>query len=386
MIDEMHTSAYADPPSVNPELTAAQRRSVGRNRRHDAPFESVVALRGSGTDPWSAIAQLHPESSSGLTVLATGPRATVQPVSKHGLRRWDFSDVDDMLPMSFEVDLIAHGVRLAAMVKRRDRHDVVERFFSAYSKALFESLDQQRSDWSYFGDRYSASLGRVQLAKLPRASFTSFDCAVSTFVRPSDVSLRIGRLARWWGVDREDLSDDGGSGIDSEFAQYRETLSDADATSLSDYRVAQHVPTPQGDVLVLLLGVQKGDLMLMFGRTVRESPFEKVWGLWRQGSDIQRVLVARSAVPIMLVEYTGWSTSSDGTVGRVWSRFQWGPPLKPRSSSHRYPSVDLQAFAQGACLGLSHARTGDAWALAGYLGKSHRSARTLARAVVTYTG
>lgn len=386
MIEDTRTTAYADPPAVNPELTASQRRSTGRDRHHDAPFESVVALGGSGTDPWSAIAELHPEKSSGLVVLATGPRATVRPVSKHGVRRWDFSDVDDMLPMSFEVDLIAHGVQLAAMVKRRDRHKLVERFFSAYSKALFESLDQQRSDWSYFGDGYSASLGRAQSAKMPRASLTSFDCAVSTFVRPSDVSLRIGRLARWWGVDRTDLSDDGGSGVGLEFAQYRETLSDADASALSGYRVVDHVGAPHGDVVVLLVGGQKGDLVLMHGRTVRESPFERVWGLWRQGSDIQRVLVARSAVTIMPVEYTGWSTSSDGTVGRVWSRLQWGPTPDSRNSSHRHPSVHLQAIAQGACLGLSHARTGDAWALAGYLGKSHRGAHTLARAVVTYTG
>jgi hypothetical protein len=385
-MDEAQVNTYADPPSINPELTAQQRQLAGRARRREMPWESVVQLTGSSTDPWAAVEELRPEMSSGLVVLVGGPRAMVHPVVDRGVRYWDFMDVDDMLPMSFEVDLIGHGVRLAAMVRRRDRRELVEQFCSAYSKALFASLAKRRSDWAFFGNEYSASLGRGQLAKMPTTTLISTDSAVSVFVRHSELSLRAGRLARWWGVDRDGIDDGGVFGFESEFAQFRETLSDSSAAALADYRVVQSVANPQGDVVVLLVGAQKSDLLLMHGRAVRESPFERRWGLWRQGSDIQRVLVARSSLPVMPWEFTGWSTSPDGIVGRVWSRLRWSASAEAQQGAHPGPRVDLHAVAQGACLGLAHARTGDAWALAGYLGKSNRSARTLARAVVEYTG
>jgi hypothetical protein len=378
---ELQRFEYADPPTVDPQMTAQQRRDLGRLRRRDAPFDSALTVPGSTEDVWDALRSRRLDHSPAIMVLAVGPRAIVVPTHLHGRRLWDFSTVDDMLPMSFETDLLAHALRLAGSVKHRQQGHVVRALVSSYTQALHASLAQRRTDWMRFGITYSASLNRSALAKMSSASFNSFAAGMKNFINSSGQSLRVGRLARWWGVGKEEVQDVLGPGLESEFAQYRETLSDADAGALVDYRIISGYQSPHGDVLVLLGGMRSSDMILLHAQAVAASPFEGNWGLWRQGSDVQRVLVARATAPIMAWDLTGWSTAPDGSVGRVWSRLRWRPPLKETNIRKDPAIAERHAVVQGACLGLSHARTGDAWAIAGYLGKSDRFAKALVRAV-----
>jgi hypothetical protein len=383
---ELQRFEYADPPTVNPQMTAQQRRDLGRLRRRDAPFEGALSVPGSMEDVWDVLRSRRLGDSPAIMVLAGGPRAIVVPTALHGRRLWDFSTVDDMLPMSFETDLLAHALRMAGSIKRNQQGRVVRALVSSYSQALHASLAQRRTDWVRFGITYSASLKRSALAKMSSASFTSYTAGVKNFVNFSGQSLRVGRLAQWWGVGKEEVQDILGPGLESEFAQYRETLSDSDAGVLVDYRIISGYQSPQGDVLVLLGGMRSSDMILLHAQAVVASPFEGTWGLWRQGSDVQRVLVARATVPIMAWDLTGWSTAPDGSVGRVWSRLRWHPPRKEPNTRKDSAIAERHAVVQGACLGLSHARTGDAWAIAGYLGKSDRFAKALVRAVSSSAG
>ena len=157
------------------------------------------------------------------------------------------------------------------------------------------------------------------------------------------------------------------SDLGAEMAQYRESLPEADARLLAQYRVADAVAGDDGRLLVLLArGSDGDDVLLLEAASAEPSTREVSFGAWRDGSDVQRVLLAREAVPLVPAEFAGWSTSADGAVARVWSRAR-AATARPDLGGRRASARRL-----GAALGLLHAANGDAASLAGYVGHSRK--------------
>ena len=90
----------------------------------------------------------------------------------------------------------------------------------------------------------------------------------------------------------------------------------------------------------------------------------------------------RSSVPLVPPQLSGWSTSVDGALGRVWQRARAGASGDAvRQAAAGRPGHVGEASRRGALLGVVHACTGDAALLAGYLGNSSRFPEALADAV-----
>ena len=323
---------YADPPESDPSLSRAERTSRARARRDEIGFAEALRTAGSGYVVWMC--------ADALDAVA-GPAGTVL----------DAAHVDDCLPGPWESDLLDLAARQG--MGGRAAEAMAEGYQRGISAVAAEPLHAARAE----ALRRSGALADAITPQAAQSSAT----AVRRLVSPG-ARLRHDRIsARWVGAVNP-VTD-----LGSEMAQYRESLPEADARLLAQYRVADAVAGDDGRLLVLLArGSEGDDVLLLEAAPAEPSTREESFGAWRDGSDVQRVLLAREAVPLVPAEFAGWSTSADGAVARVWSRAR-AATARPDLGGRRASARRL-----GAALGLLHAANGDAASLAGYVGHSRK--------------
>lgn len=328
---------YADPPQSDPGIGRAQRRAAARDRRKeigfaDALHAAVVGDEGTGYVVWMCADALD---------AVLGPAGVVL----------DAAHVDDCLPGPWERDLL--DLALLQGLGGRAAEAMAEGYQRGVSAVAAEPLHAARAE----ALRSSGALARGVVPEAAQSAMTAVRRLVTSGAR-----LRQDRVSARWASPVEPVAD-----LGSEMAQYRESLPEADARLLAQYRVGDAVAAADGRLLVLLTrGADGDDVLLLEASPAEPSSREESFGAWRDGSDVQRVLLAREAVPLVPAEFAGWSTSADGAVARVWSRARAAtarPDLGgPRASARRL----------GAALGLLHAANGDAASLEGYVGRSHK--------------
>ena len=323
---------YADPPESDPSLSRAERTSRARARRDEIGFAEALRTAGSGYVVWMCADSLD---------AVAGPAGTVL----------DAAHVDDCLPGPWESDLLDLAARQG--MGGRAAAAMAEGYQRGISAVAAEPLHAARAE----ALRRSGALADAITPQAAQSSAT----AVRRLVSPG-ARLRHDRISARWGGAVNPVTD-----LGSEMAQYRESLPEADARLLAQYRVADAVAGDDGRLLVLLArGSEGDDVLLLEAAPAEPSTREESFGAWRDGSDVQRVLLAREAVPLVPAEFAGWSTSADGAVARVWSRAR-AATARPDLGGRRASARRL-----GAALGLLHAANGDAASLAGYVGHSRK--------------
>lgn len=333
---------YADPPESDPSLSRSERTSRARARRDEIGFADALRTSGSGYVVWMC--------ADALDAVA-GPAGVVL----------DAAHVDDCLPGPWESDLLDLAARQG--MGGRAAEAMAEGYQRGISAVAAEPLHAARAE----ALRRSRALADAVAPQAAQSSVT----AVRRLVSPG-ARLRHDRIATRWDGPVEPVAD-----LGAEMAQYRESLPEADARLLAQYRVTDAVTGDDGRLLVLLArGSDGDDVLLLEAAPAEPSTREESFGAWRDGSDVQRVLLAREAVPLVPAEFAGWSTSADGAVARVWSRAR-AATAQPDLGGRR-----ARARRLGAALGLLHAANGDAASLAGYVGHSRKFPAAVREAVL----
>ena len=334
---------YADPPQSDPGLSRSERTALARARRGAIGFADALRTSGSGYVVWMCAEALD---------AVAGPEGPVL----------DAAHVDDCLPGPWESDLLDLAARQG--MGGRAAEAMAEGYQLGIAAIAAEPLHAARAE----ALRRSRALARSVSSAAAQSSAT----AVRRLVSPG-ARLRRDRIAARWGGEVHAVAD-----LGSEVAQYRESLPEAYARLLAQYRVADAVAADDGRLLVLLARGSDGEDALLLEATPAEpSSREASFGAWRDGSDVQRVLLAREAVPLVPSEFAGWSTSADGSVARVWSRAR-AATARPDLGGRRASARRL-----GAALGLLHAVNGDAASLAGYVGHSRKFPAAVRDAVLS---
>lgn len=332
---------YADPPQSDPALSRSERKARARAKRDELGFAAALRSRGSGFVVWMCADALDAVAGAAGIVI-------------------DAAHVDDSLPGPWEDDLLDLAAR--RRMGGREAEAMAEGYQQGVAAVAAVPLHAARGE--------ALRRSRALADGVVPAAAQSPETAVRRLVA-SGSRLRRDRIEARWGSEVDELA-----GLDSEWAQYRESLPEADARLLGQYRIADAVADEGGKVLVLLARGSEGDDVLLLEASAAEpSTREDAYGAWRDGSDVQRVLLAREAVPLVPAEFAGWSTSADGSVARVWSRARaatQSPDLGGRRASAR---------RLGMSLGLLHAANGDAASLEGYLGHSRRFPTAVREAV-----
>lgn len=342
-----HTRTFADPPRWSSDLSMEQRRARGRSLRDEVSFADSLETASSGIDVWLCG---HRGLESFTPVVLAGKRTVL-----------DVVDVRDALPGPWELDVVALARQVAVSEGPRFVADAA----AGYQQALAE-----------LGGVPLHAMGDQALAVATRAlgsgAGLSATGAENRFVTGGDhPRLRRDRVAARWGsavVDAPDAA--------REFAHYRETVSEALGQLMLHYRVVDALADESGRLLVLL-NHGRGDVIVLEAIPVDVTPLEDLCGSWRDGSDLQRVLLAGQTLPLAPTEMMGWTTSSDGSIARAWSRARALSKGKPADLGGRRRRARLH----GLTLGLLHGRTGDAATLAGFLGQSEKFPRALTRLV-----
>lgn len=323
---------YADPPAPDPDRGRDERRAAGRARRDEIGFDAALADDASGFVVWMCADSLD---------AVAGPRGVVV----------DACHVDDALPGPWEADLLD-------LARRREwtgraAEAMAEGYQQAIAAIAAEPLHSSRGQALRRARRLAEDIEPVA-AQSP-------ETAARRLISPG-LRLRRDRVAERW---QRDVSP--GGDIGPELAQYRESLPEPMARLVAEYRIADALADDEGRLMVVMSrGADRDDVLLLEAVPVGASSREEDFGAWRDGSDVQRVLLAREVVPLVPADMPGWSTSPDGTTARVWSR--------ARAARSRPPWGGGRGSARrlGAALGLLHAVGGDAASLAGYLGHSRR--------------
>lgn len=323
---------YADPPQSDPDLSRSERREHARARRAEVPFGDALDAHATGYAVWMCADALD---------AVEGPRGIVI----------DAAHIDDALPGPWEADLLALARRHLATGRAAEA--LAEGYQQAIASVAAEPLHAARAEALRQSHRLAEGVGT--------SAAQSVSTAVRRLVSPG-ARLRRDRVAARWACDVES-----GGDLGPELAQYRESLPESTARLLAQYRVADSLAGADGSLLVVMArGTDGDDVLLLEAKPAQQSSREGDFGAWRDGSDVQRVLLAREAVPLVPAELAGWSTSADGAIARAWSR------ARAAKSVPDWGGRRSRARRLGAALGLLHAASSDAPTLAGYLGHSRR--------------
>lgn len=347
---------YADPAVLDAARSPRQLHTAGRALRSEFPYAQVLRLPEHSTSVTGIVVPL---------VTRDDPDLIAPAVMAGGRVVLDVVDVDDSLPGPWEWDVV-RAARSAG------KPAAVRAFAAGYQAGIAAMAEEPLHAARSRAEGVAARLARglVGASALEAERQLSRDGSTPR-LRPDQVAQR------WNAPVSAPLTD-----IAREWAQYRETVVESQATLLAHYREVDALGTEDGRLLVLLAR-GRGDLVLLEATPAAPSTWEPFAGAWRAGSDVQRVLLARETVPLAAPEMLGWSTSPDGAVARVWSRAR-ALPRQKKSGGQAAP-VGLgrrrRAHATGVVLGLVHGGGGDATTLNGYLGRSERFADALVEAV-----
>lgn len=323
---------YADPPRADPDRGRVERREAGRARRSEVSFAEALAGNASGYVVWMCADALD---------AVEGPHGPVI----------DANAVDDALPGPWEADILDLARRHGATGR------AAQALAEGYQRAIAAVAEEPLHATRPLALRRSHRL----VAAVDPTAAQSSAAAVRRLVSPG-LRLRRDRVARRWGSDAEPSGE-----LGPELAQYRESLPESVARLVAQYRVADALVGAQGRLAVLMSrGADGDDVILLEAAAAAPSTREEAFGAWRDGSDVQRVLLAREVVPLVPAELAGWSTSADGATARVWSR------ARAARATPDWGGGRGAAGRLGAALGLLHGLGGDAAFIAGYLGHSRR--------------
>ena len=162
-------------------------------------------------------------------------------------------------------------------------------------------------------------------------------------------------------------------------ARYRETLSPERAMLVGRYRGVDvaHKVVGVGSVglqawIVVLEGANKEDPLVLQVKEATESVLERFVGKAPQASHGQRVVEGQRAMQSVSDPLLGWTTllMPDDKMRDFYVRQLWDGKGSVNLDYIAPKSLEEFAYACGWTLAHAHARTGDRFAIASYLGKS----------------
>lgn len=174
---------------------------------------------------------------------------------------------------------------------------------------------------------------------------------------------------------------DRGKAVSLILKRYRDTLPPERARLLESYRGCDiaHMVASLGSVgirawLVVLEGADEHDTLVLQIKEATESVLERYVGKAAQPNHGQRVVEGQRAMQAMSDIFLGWTSlpGSDGQVHDYYVRQLWD--ARGMFDLKTVTAEGLLAYAKvaGEALACAHARTGDRFAIASYLGRSDR--------------
>ena len=155
--------------------------------------------------------------------------------------------------------------------------------------------------------------------------------------------------------------------------EYRETLSDDRRVLLDRYRFVDAAlkVVGVGSVgtrcwIALLMSASNSPLFLQF-KQANASVLEPYAGKSTYEHSGQRVVVGQRLMQAASDIFLGWVT---GPAGHFYVRQLRDAKISPLVETFDEHTLDLYAVACGKNLARAHAKTGDAWMISGYLGKT----------------
>jgi uncharacterized protein (DUF2252 family) len=328
---------------------------------------------------------------------------------------FDVNDFDETLPGPFEWDV----KRLAASVaiggrdrgfKRGERRRAVLRSVAEYRKAMAEFAAMREMD-VWYSCLDVATISRLLRSQVPdsdrrrlaknvaKAQAKDSLRALSKLTERRDGQARIAsrppllvpieELAAAEGVDPDALS----SMLSDLLARYRDTLDDAARALVERYRYvdAAHKVVGVGSVgtrawIALLLGRDESDPLFLQMKEAGPSVLEPFAGPSRLDHHGRRVVVGQRLMQASGDALLGWVTV-DGFDGRrrdFYVRQLWDGKGSAEIETMDPKRMTIYAGLCGWTLARAHARTGDAAAIASYLGRSDRFDQAIAEYAETY--
>jgi uncharacterized protein (DUF2252 family) len=311
---------------------------------------------------------------------------------------FDVNDFDETLPATFEWDVkrLAASVLLAG----RERGFTVEQCEQAAQAAAqsYRSETDACSRTPYLDVWYSrldvaelmavmrkAESRRLEQQVVRKARHATSLGALDKLTRVIDGRRRI--------VDAPPLiehlpSPARGAQAPAVVRRYRSSLPDDRRVLLDRYRIVDWARKVVGvgsvgtdDAIVLALGDSEKDPLFLQVKEARASVLERFAGRSRYPSHGQRVVWGQRIMQAASDIFLGWT--------RLGERDYYVRQLRDMKGSiaiEKLLSQELADYARtcGAALGRAHARSGDAVAIAGYLGGGDNFDRAIARFAAAY--
>jgi uncharacterized protein (DUF2252 family) len=322
---------------------------------------------------------------------------------------FDIGDFDETLPGPWEWDLkrLATSFAIAARhggFDARERRLAAERPVAAYRRALagfarmaYVDLWHTRLPWGNIGVSFPALAGRAQGKRKPGASGTDH--------LGDDLPAELGLVTGVDGAPRlvadppmlvplrelpvaerpADLVED----IDEVFQRYRATLAPSRRALLERYEPMETARILGGvrslgipRFVLLLIGRDPGDSLFLELKQASASVLEDELPGSEHANHGQRIVEGRRMMQAVDDPFLGWSIGRSGEhyVGRRLQTVKgaWDPTDASPKRLRRFAKLCGWALAR------AHARSGDALAIAGYLGSGNVFDRAVAEFADSY--
>ena len=312
------------------------------------------------------------------------------------------NDLDETLPAPWEWDL----KRLATsfVIACRDNglsesvaKDAVLNCVSSYREHMAEFAEMKVLDLWYFAVEAEMLISGVKdagirrgaiknLAKA-RASSTSeglFPKLIDNSNGSQVIKDQLPAIFHWKGHTAGEIHPE----VSNAFARYRETLAPAHQMLLDRYEIKDAAVKVVGvgsvgtSCWMMLLMAREGDPLILQVKEARASVLEAYAGKSVFPNHGQRVVNGHRLMQPASDIFLGWT---EGTRGRHFYIRQLRD-VKIKFAVETFEAARMILFAQccGYSLALSHARSGDAAVISGYLGKSDAFDEALAAFSVAY--
>jgi uncharacterized protein (DUF2252 family) len=358
-------------------------------------------------------ADLGPGPSSGLTVQLCGDAH----LSNFGVFQapdrslvFDVNDFDETLPGPFEWDLkrLAASIAIAGRERgfgKRERGQAVISASASYRRSMRAFASMRNIDVWYARIDVEPRLAELG-GRLDKRRRRQIDRNVAR-ARSKD-SLRALRKLTWKDngelrivsdppliTPLEELTDapDAEAQLQAVLAAYRETLSDDRRHLVSSYRYAHAARKVVGvgsvgtrAWIVLLLGGDASDPLFLQAKEAQRSVLEPHVGESPYDNHGRRVVEGQRLMQAASDIFLGWIEVEglDGERRCFYVRQLWDG--KGSADVERMSARDLTTYASlcGEALARAHARSGDRFAIASYLGRGEVFDKAMARFAESY--